>query len=298
MSGSLHDADDLLQESLIRAWKGLNGFEGRASLRTWLYKVATNVCLDALGDQAARTLPMELGPAVESAAFVGAPELDPIWIEPCPEELYAEAPASPEARYSQREAVALAFLVALQLLPAKQRAALILREVIGLQAMECAEILQVSVPAVKSALQRARETLASRAATMRELPPAIDDAATRALLARYAEAWERADVAALVSVLHDDAVLTMPPYRQWLRGASVIAAGVGSRCVAARAGVKMVAIRANGQPACAMYSRDAESGSFLARGIHVIQVRGERIAGVTAFVDGSLFERFGLPARL
>ena len=297
MSGSLHDADDLLQESLLRAWRGLRAFEGRSSFRTWLYKVATNVCLDMLDAARARTLPEELGPPVASAALLGEPALDPIWVEPCPEELYSEAPASPEARYTEREAVALAFLVALQLLPPKQRAVLILREVVGLDASECAEVLHVSVAAVKSALQRARETLASRGATMSEVTPALEDAATRALLARYVEAWELADVAGLVSVLREDAMLTMPPYRAWLRGAVVIAEGRRTRC-SARTATRMVATRANGLPAFAMYSGDASSGVLMARGIHVIEIRGERISSITAFLDTTLIARFHLPARL
>jgi RNA polymerase sigma-70 factor (ECF subfamily) len=298
MSGSLHDADDLLQESLLRAWRGLRAFEGRSSLRTWLYRVATHVCLDALDAVRARTLPEELGPPVASAALLGEPVLDPIWLEPCPEELYGEALASPEARYTEREAVALAFLVAIQLLPPKQRAVLILREVVGLEASECAEVLRFSVPAVKSALQRARETLASRAATMDEAAPALEDAATRALLARYVEAWELADVAGLVAVLHEDAVLTMPPYRAWLRGAAVIAEGRRTVC-SARARTRMVATRANGLPAFAMYSGDGESeGGLTARGIHVIEVRGERIARITAFLGAPGVARFHLPSRL
>lgn len=297
MSGSLHEADDLLQESLLRAWKGLRAFEGRSGFRTWLYRVATNTCLSALATVRGRTLPEELGPPVASAALLGEPAVDPIWLEPCPEDLCGEIPISPEAKYHEREAVALAFLVALQLLPPKQRAVLILREVVGLDAAECAEVLGLSVPAVKSALQRARETLDSREATTSDVAPVVDDAATRALLARYVAAWEAADVAALVSVLHEDATLTMPPYRAWLRGALAIAEGRKTRC-SAKSATRMVATTANGLPAFAMYSSDGESGALTARGIHLIEIRAGRISSITAFLDATLVPRFGLPARL
>src|SRR5262249_32700161 len=162
------------QESLLRAWRGLSSFEGRSSLRTWLFRVTTNTCLDALGERAGRTLPAQLAPASDGDAPVGPPRLEPIWLEPCPDEQFVDASASPEARYSQRESVALAFLVAVQLLPPRQRAILILRDVVGLEASECAELLDSSVAAVTSALQRARERLAAGAADRDALPPRDD----------------------------------------------------------------------------------------------------------------------------
>src|SRR5258708_2028895 len=181
MSGSLHDADDLLQEGMIRAWKGLRGFEGRASLRTWLYKVTTSACLDALEKRDRKVLPSDLGPA--GTAMV-PPRLEPIWLEPCPEDVWTATPSSPDARYDARESVALALLTALQLLPPKQRAVLILRDVVGLEASECAELLDASVASVNSALQRARETLESRTPEK----PIATEGDLRALLLRYLRA--------------------------------------------------------------------------------------------------------------
>jgi RNA polymerase sigma-70 factor (ECF subfamily) len=297
MSGSLHDADDLLQESLLRAWKGLSAFEGRSSLRTWLYKVATSACLDALDKRSARLLPMDLGPASDPREPMAAARLDSIWVEPCPEELYAEAPSSPEARYSQRESVALAFLVALQLLPASQRAVLILRDVLGWQAAECAELLNLSVAAANSALQRARETLASRAVGRRVAPSSPADAVTSALLARYVQAWELADIPALVSLLHDDATLAMPPLPSWLRGAAAIGSSIERMVLTpgARGTFRLAATRANGLPAFAAYRRETGGGALRSQAIHLIEVDGSRIAAITAFLSPTLFGRFGLP---
>jgi len=213
MSGSMHDADDLVQESMLRAWRGLASFEGRASLRTWLHRVTTNACLDALEKKSARVVPRELGPAVEPSTPM-APDNEIPWLEPCPDDLIDDAPASPEARYDARESVALAFLTALQHLPPRQRAVLLLRDVLGHEASECAELLETSVASVNSALQRARETLAQRPISDR--PP--EDETTSALLARYVSAWEQADVSLLVSILREDATLAMPPFASWLSG--------------------------------------------------------------------------------
>ena len=300
MAGSLLDADDLLQESLLRAWRGLSGFAGRSSLRTWLYRVTTNACLDVLESRAARSLPTELSPPIDGTTPISAPVQDPIFLEPCPEELWRETSPSPEARYSARESVALAFLVAVQLLPPKQRAVLILRDVVGWQASECAELLDLSVAAVNSALQRARETLAAHARAEAVPTPIVDDAATTALLARYVQAWERADVGALVALLHHDATLAMPPFPEWLRGASAIGTSIeGMLFGPAGAGVfRLVPTRANGRPAMAAYQRDRATGGFVGMGIHVLDVRGDRLAAITAFLDPRLLPAFGLPATL
>jgi RNA polymerase sigma-70 factor, ECF subfamily len=293
MSGSLADADDLVQESLLRAWKGLSRFEGRADLRTWLYRVTTNVCLDALDKKSARLLPMELGPAAGPGDPIGPPRLEPVWLGPCPRELYETAEPSPEARVAARESVTLAFLVALQLLPAKQRVVLILRDVVGWEAAECAELLELSVAAVNSALQRARETLAARAT---KVSPTIDDADTSALLSRYVEAWELADVNALVALLHEDATLAMPPLPQWIAGASAIGASIGAMVFgpAGPGAFKLVRTEANGQPALAAYQRDRDSGELRATALHVLELRQGRIDAITAFLDPSLFPAFGL----
>lgn len=294
MSGSLHDAEDLLQESLIRAWTGLGGFEGRASIRTWLYKVTTNACLDALRGPGSRTLPTEFGPAGDPSTPMGPPRIDLAWLEPFPDAFLADAPSSPEARYGQRESVALAFLVALQLLPPTQRAVLILRDVLGWSAHECAALLDSTVAAVNSALQRARESVESRAHAARTNPSSVEDADTRALLARYVEAWERADITKLVALLHGDATLAMPPFSEWLHGPGSIGAAIDAMVFRTQGpgGIKMVETRANGAPAFASYFREGPDGPFVPRALHVLAVREGRIAAITAFMDASLVEKF------
>jgi len=281
MSGSLHDADDLLQEGMIRAWKGLRGYEGRASLRTWLYKVATSACLDALDKKDRKVLPADLGPA--GTEMVG-PRLEPIWLEPCPEDVWTATPSSPEARYDARESVALALLTALQLLPPKQRAVLILRDVVGMEASECAELLETSVASVNSALQRARDALESRGRPERHV---VSDG-VRALLSRYVRAWEESDVSALVALLHEDATLQMPPLPAWLHGAKEIGESIGAMVFTpgTRGAFKLVPTEANGLPAFAAYA----GGKPLS--IQVIEVRGDRIHAITAFGDPSLFPHF------
>jgi len=298
MSGSLTDADDLLQDTFLRAWKGLPGFEGHASLRTWLYKVATSACLDALENKSRRLLPVDLGPPRDGGASVGEPLLEPVWLEPCPEELYADVPTSPEARYSARESVALAFLVALQLLPAKQRAALILHDVLGWRAAQCAELLDISVAAVNSALQRARETIAQRAGALRAAPPTVDDATTR-VLAKYMQAWELADVSMLVSLLHDDATLAMPPLPGWLHGARAIGASIAAMVFNgdAHGRYRLVKTSANGLPAYAAYAKD-EAGELRPAALHLLELRDGRIDAIIAFMNPALFVAFGLPATL
>ncbi len=300
MSGSLADAEDLVQEGLLRAWKGLATFEGRSNLRTWLYRVTTNACLDALDKKSGRLLPMELGPAAGPGDPIGPPRLDPIWVEPCPKDLYDTASASPEARYQQRESVTLAFLVALQVLPAKQRVVLLLRDVVGWEASECAELLEISVAAVNSALQRARETLAARSGS----PPAslrpIDDAETSALLSRYVQAWELADVNALVALLHEDATLAMPPLAEWLAGARAIGAAIEAMVFgpAGPGAFRLVRTEANGRPALAAYQHDRESGEWRATALHVLELDDGRIDSIVAFLNPSLFAAFGLPSLL
>jgi RNA polymerase sigma-70 factor (ECF subfamily) len=292
MGGALHEADDLLQESLLRAWKGLPAFEGRSSLRTWLYTVTTRACLDALEKRSARLLPSDLGDPISGDAPFGPPDQDPIWIEPCPDLLLEVETRSPEARYGARESVAFAFLVALQHLPARQRAVLILRDVVGWSAAECAELLDMSVAAANSALQRARETLA-----LRPEPRFTDDAATRELLARYLRAWEEADVPALVSLLHKDATLAMPPIRQWVRGAVDIGLSIGRMVLTpdARGRYRLVPTVANGLPAFAAYGLDPAAGEYRPVALHVLSVSEGRIGSITAFLDPSLFGLFGLP---
>ncbi len=300
LSGSLHEAEDLMQESLLRAWRGLPSFEGRSSLRTWLYRVTTNACLDALEKRPGRFLPMGLGPATPAAEAVAPPRMEPIWIEPWPDQSVDTSAFTPEAHYTQRESVALAFLVALQLLPPKQRAVLLLRDVLGLQASECADLLETSVAAVNSALQRARETLELRAGSLREATPDADDEKTAALLARYVAAWETADVEALVSLLRDDATLAMPPLPQWLQGHRQIGAALEAMVLVPGAGgmFRLVPTRANGLPAFAAYRREEMSAPYQALSLHVLEILDGRITSIVAFLDASLFAPFGLPASL
>ncbi len=300
MSGRIQDADDLVQESLLRAWKGLGSFEGRSSLRTWLYKVTTSACLDALEKRSAKVLPSELGPASVSGEALAAPRLEPIWLEPCPDELLDEDQATPEACYSARESVTFAFLIALQLLPPTQRAVLILRDVLGWAATECAELLELSVAAVNSSLQRARESVKERAGAKHTLTPRLDDASTAELLARYVRAWEGADVPALVSLLHADATLEMPPLPSWLSGAAAIGQSLSAMVLTpdAKGSIRLVSLRANGLPAFAAYRKDVATNKLLPMAIHVLEPHLGRIAAITAFIDPALFAAFGLPSDL
>ncbi len=294
MSGSMSDAEDLLQESLIRAWKGIDAFEGRSSLRTWLYRVTTHACLDALDKKSMRVLPTDLGPPSDGLSPPPALSVEPAWIEPCSEELEVEV--SPEARVGARESVALAFLSALQHLSAQQRAVLLLRDVLGLEASECAELLDLSVASVNSSLQRARESVDTRAKA-KSVAPA--DAATRSLLARYVRAWEGADVKDLVSLLHEDATLSMPPLPFWLSGADAIGASLAEMVLTPTAAgkFKCVITRANGAPAIASYERD-DTGAFHKRSLTVLEIEGDRVRSITAFLDARSFSSFDLPATL
>jgi RNA polymerase sigma-70 factor (ECF subfamily) len=298
MSGSLEDAEDLLQDSLLRAWKGMSSFEGRSSVRTWLFAIATNVCLNALDAGKARTLPTEIGPRVERFEGLVPIPVDPIWLEPWPDELGPAMRETPEARVSERESVSLAFLVALQVLPPRQRAVLLLRDVVGLEATECGHLLDMSVPAIKSALQRARETVEARAAEDRSLE--VDDTATRSMLARYLQAWERADVAEIVSLLHEDATFSMPPQSEWLAGPRAIGRLLEEHIYGAkaRAGVRLLETHANGASAFAVYFREHEADALGAKAIQVVHVRGGRVAGIVNFLGAATVTAFGLPARL
>jgi RNA polymerase sigma-70 factor (ECF subfamily) len=286
MSGSPHDAEDLLQESLLKAWKGLPRFEGRSSVRTWLYTVATSACLTAAEQRGARALASQRGPPSRPGVAM-APQPEVPWLEPYPEAwLDAPAAASPEARYSQRQSVTLAFLAALQRLPPRQRAVLLLRDVLGWQASECVELLEMSVAAVNSALQRARDTLESSPGVALLHP---DDEETRALLRRYVQAWEQADVGALVTLLRDDAQLTMPPMPQWFEGAAEIGAAIGGMVLTpgSTGRFKLVPTRANAQPAVAMFAR-TEAGGWEPQSVHVLTVEGGRIARIDACLDARL----------
>lgn len=302
MLGSLQDAEDLVQETLLRAWQKLDTYEGRATFRAWLYKIATNACLDALARRPKRTLPPQLQPPADPSQPSRPPLLEQIWLEPFPDDLLAEETMEPEARYAARESITLAFLAALQLLPARQRAILILRDVLDWEATEVARLLEITVAAVNSALHRARVTLAknyhARGVTSLSASPA--DERTRDLLARYIRAWEDADVDGLVALLKEDATFPMPPSPSWYQGREAIRQFVAANIFVgnARGRWRAVPTSANGRPAFAMYGLDDNSGIYRAFGIEVLTLEGDKIADITTFLNPTLLHYFNLPLEI
>ncbi len=301
MLGSLQDAEDLVQETLLRAWQKLNTYEGRASFRAWLYRIATNACLDALDRRPKRTLPPLRQPAADPSAPPAPPVVEPIWLEPLPEDWYEDLDQGPAARYEARESITLAFLVALQVLPPRQRAVLILCDVLDWHADETAKTMGMTVSAVNSALHRARATLTRHyrsqgIETVRAVP---SDERMRSLLDRYMRAWEDADIDALIDLLKQDATFPMPPFPSWYQGKAAIRAFVSSTILAgdARGRVRLVPIHANGQPAFAWYQRDETSGSYRAFAIQVLTFDGALLADVTTFGYPALFTYFRLPTE-
>jgi RNA polymerase sigma-70 factor, ECF subfamily len=293
MLGSVFDAEDAVQETMVRAWRALDRFEGRSTLRSWLYRIATNVCFDHLEGRGRRALPMDLGPAAERPDPAAAPLAESAWVQPMPDARVLPADGDPADAAVARDSVRLAFVAALQHLSARQRAVLILRDVLRWQATEVADLLDTTPTSVHSLLQRARSSLAAR--DLGAPAPPMDDE-QRALLARYVDAFERYDVSALVSLLHEDATFTMPPMTFWLRGATAIDGwlrGQGSDCAGARA----VPTNANGTFAMGTY-RPAASGGYHPFAIQVVELAGDRIAALHTFIDAGLFPVFGLPARL
>src|SRR5919202_4784652 len=326
MLGSVHDAEDALQEALLRAWRGLGRFEGRSSPRSGLYKIATNPCLGAIARRPKRVLPIDYGPRADPHVGPGEPVVESVWIEPYPDERLGleDGFAAPEARYERRESVELAFVAALQQLPPNQRAVLILREVLGFSANEVAGTLDTTTAAVNSALQRARKAVEER------LPERSQQATARALgderlseiVEGYVEAWERGDVDAVVSMLTEDASFAMPPLRSWYGGRDEIATFLAGWPLSGARRWRPVRARANGQEALGFYSWDEQAGTSPPFALNVLTLRGEQISDVTAFVARSTerperavyerwpeqpadplrllatFERFGLPASL
>lgn len=290
MLASLHDADDALQETLLRAWKGLAGFDGRSSMRTWLYAIATNVCLRALERRQRLFLPIDTGPSAEVSTATW--ERLEVWPEP-----YPTSPADgPEGAALRSEALGLAFVAALQWLPSTQRAVLILREIHGYSARETATMLETSTAAVNSSLQRARRTLARHAGAAPD-PTATLEPHRRALLVRqYIDAWERGDLHEVLELLTDDATFEMPPMATWFSGRSAIAAFLPTGPLEVR--WRMIPTEANGQPALGCYEWNELSSSFDAHSVDVLAVRDGLVSGITSFLQPALLPRFGLPARL
>jgi RNA polymerase sigma-70 factor (ECF subfamily) len=297
MLGSPFEAEDAVQETLIRAWRALDRFEGRAELRSWLYRIATNVCLDMLKGRERRARPMDLGPArePEAANLNALPEIT--WIQPIPDAAVAPAEADPADVTVARETIRLAFVAALQHLPPRQRAVLILCEVLRWKASEVAELLGTSVASVNSALQRARATLEASNVSATETSPSVDEA-DAALLARYVEAFERYDMDALTALIHEDATQSMPPYDLWLRGRDDIFRwwlGPGIECRGSRV---IPTVSANGAPAFGQYKPSASGDGYEPWALQVLEVSDGRIAEFTFFLDTeTLFPLFGLPAR-
>jgi RNA polymerase sigma-70 factor, ECF subfamily len=325
MLASLHDAEDALQETLLRAWRGLPKFEGRSSLRSWLYRIATNTSLNVIEKRPKRVLPIDYGPASDPHDGPGEPIVESVWVEPYPDEQLgvADGFAAPEARYEQRESVELAFIAALQLLPATQRAVLILCEVLGYSAKEAAETLDTTTASVNSALQRARKTVEERLPEQSQQATArtLGDDGMREVVNGYVDAFDRGDIEGVVAKLTEDASFSMPPLSSWYHGdelASFLEVGP----LSGEWNWRHVPVQANGQPALAFYNWVDAERAYLPFALNVLTVRGEQISDVTAFVCRSIesaerepyarwpdepveprrvaafFESFGLPTRL
>jgi RNA polymerase sigma-70 factor, ECF subfamily len=301
MLGSAADAEDALQETLLRAWRGLPGFEGRSSLRSWLFRIATNVCLKAIERRPKRVLPVDYGPPGDPHDGPREALAEPIWLDPLPDHAVADGPASPEARYEQRESVELAFVAALQHLPDRQRAVLLLRDVLGFAPSEIAEALDATPAAIYSALQRAHSAVEERlpARSQQQTLRALGDERLRDLVERYVAAWEEGDVATIVALLTEDATFSMPPRPSWYRGRAAVAAFLAAGPASRPGRWRRVPVRANGQPAFGVYGSCEQSGRYVAHAIEVLTVDADaRIADVTAFQLPEAFARFGLPDEL
>jgi RNA polymerase sigma-70 factor (ECF subfamily) len=296
MLGSGFEAEDAVQETLVRAWKNIDSFEGRSALRSWLYRIATNVCLDMLRGPQRRARPMDLNASASAEAPLGTALPEHAWVQPIADARVLPPEGDPAELAAARESVRLAFVAALQHLPPRQRAVLILREVLRWQATEVAELLDTSVASVNSALQRARASLAETNLSAEDPGAARVDADQEELLARYVEAFERYDIESLVALLHEDATFTMPPFPLWLQGTADIArfyVGKGIGCK----GSRLLATSANGCAAFGAY-KPAGDGIWDPWAIQVIEVSGGRITGLHHFLYPELFTAFGFPARL
>lgn len=299
MLGSLQDAEDAVQEALLNAWRGLAGFEGRASLRAWLYRIATNTCLRLLARRPQRRLVVEHGPAAVAQDETGEPVAQSVWLEPYPDEQLAAAEryAAPDARYELRESVELAFVAALQYLSAPQRAALLLRDVLGFSANEVAALLDTSVASVNSALQRARKNVEQRipARSQQATLRALGDSGQRQLVERWIAAWERADVAAIVAMLAEDASFTMPPLALAFWGRDDVGRFFAEKVF--RSPWRLTPMRASGQLAFACYEDESDGAGFRLAALDLLTLRGQQVVEIIGFLDPSLHHRFDLPAE-
>jgi RNA polymerase sigma-70 factor, ECF subfamily len=304
--GSLHEAEDLVQETMLRAWQYADTFKGQAQFGTWLYRIATNACLDVLKKRPPRTLPAALTPEADPLLPLAPAWAESTWLEPFPDSWLAKATEDPAARFARRESVSLAFLVALQLLPPRQRAILLLSDVLDWHVSEIASLLSISVSAVKSALHRARVTLSKQYhADEQERGAGLrTDAATQALLERYVRAWESENIDELVALMKEDATFTMPPLPSWYRGREAIRAGFTAQIFAPLAQNRwhFSPTEANGGPAFAVHRAVGLGGPFRALGIQVVTLAASasdvRIAGVTFFLDPWFVSSFGFPQEL
>jgi RNA polymerase sigma-70 factor (ECF subfamily) len=297
MLGSFHDAEDLVQETLLRAWEKRATLTSPESYRAWLYRIATNLCLNTLRRLPQRSLPSEAHPPSDPSSPPPSRLREPIWLEPFPDDLLADAAVDPEDRALSRERITLAFLMTLQHLTPIQRAILLLREVLEWPAVEVAEWLNLSVPAVNSALQRARRALHQRYIgnkdPMTELRPHVDT-----LLDRYVALWEQADIPGLVALLREDAWFTMPPIPAWFQGRAAIATALSTRILIPGRHWRLLPTRANGSPAFGLYRREAGADDYQLFGLMVLGVEGEQIASLVAFLELSSLSFFALPYLL
>jgi RNA polymerase sigma-70 factor (ECF subfamily) len=294
MLGSPFEAEDAVQETLVRAWRALDRFEGRAALRSWLFGIATNVCFDMLKARRRRAVPMELGPSSAGDALPGAALPEHLWVGPVHDDRVMPSNGDPAAVAVARESIRLAFVAALQHLTPKQRAALILRDVLRWKTKEVAVLFDVTIASVESLLRRARAVLAD---TETATTTTVDDAAARALVDRYVEAFERYDVDALVALVHEDVTLSMPPYPLWLRGIDAVRTFFGTIAGVNR-NARLVPVAANGSPGVAVYKSTGPGGRHEAFGIEVIEQSEGKIIGIHAFLEPRLFALFDVPLTL
>jgi RNA polymerase sigma-70 factor (TIGR02960 family) len=299
--GSIEDAEDLVQETLLAAWRGLERFEGRASPRTWLYRIATNRCLNAMRDTSRRPRDLRGVPDAPFELPVPTRRTDPLWLQPYPDALLEAVPdlePGPDARYETREAISLAFVTALQDLPPLQRAVLVLRDVLGFRTKEVAEMLEHSEDSVNSALKRARKTLERSRVNAREAAPLPHTPRERELVARFVHAFQAGDVDGVIALLTDDALYTMPPAPGEYQGHAAIAALLANRYAWLGGRGLLVPTRANAQPAFGCYFQDPRAPVARAQGMLVLTLEGDRISAITRFLDNSILPSFGLPRTL